>query len=90
VRNRWFLLCRLFGERISYFEYGPLEIPRAIDAHLQKIPPNFILDLKTLPPSDYTSQVMVLDTASQKASVWQAPILVVPLISPTYLEEQNQ
>ena len=60
------------------FESRPIEAPRAVDAHLQKIPLNFTLDLKTLPPGEYTCQVTVLDTASQKASFWQAPILLVP------------
>jgi hypothetical protein len=60
------------------FESRPIEAPRAVDAHLQKIPLNFTLDLKMLPPGEYTCQVTVLDTASQKASFWQAPILLVP------------
>jgi len=60
------------------FESRPIEAPRAVDAHLQKIPLNFTLDLKTLPPGEYICQVTVLDTASQKASFWQAPILLVP------------
>ena len=60
------------------FESRPIEAPRAVDVHLQKIPLNFTLDLKTLPPGEYICQVTVLDTASQKASFWQAPILLVP------------
>ncbi|ADV81320.1 VWFA-related domain-containing protein [Terriglobus saanensis SP1PR4] len=68
----------LLQGKTKVFESRPIEAPRAVDAHLQKIPLNFTLDLKTLPPGEYTCQVTVLDTASQKASFWQAPILLVP------------
>jgi VWFA-related protein len=68
----------LLKGKAKVFETRPIEAPRGVDTHLQKIPLNFTLDLKTLAPGEYICQVTVLDTASQKASFWQAPILLVP------------
>jgi hypothetical protein len=39
---------------------------------------NATIPLAHLPPGNYTCQVTVLDPATQRATFWRAPLLLVP------------
>jgi VWFA-related protein len=60
------------------YETQPEEVTPPTSTHLQVAPINFTIDLSPLPPGRYDCQVTVLDPASQKATFWQTPIMIVP------------
>jgi hypothetical protein len=68
----------LYQRGTMVFQTQPLEAPRTVDPKLQKIPLNFTLNLKQLPPGEYNCQVTVVDPATQKSTFWQAPIVLIP------------
>jgi len=39
---------------------------------------NFTLGLSQIPPGQYDCQVTILDPAGEKATFWQAPVMIVP------------
>ena len=42
------------------------------------MPLSFSLGIDGLPPGEYDCQVTVLDPATQKATFWRAPVMIVP------------
>ena len=58
-------------------ETPPSSITEGLNNRLKTMPVRFDLSLDQLPAGAYTCQVTVLDPAGQKASFWQAPIMVV-------------
>jgi VWFA-related protein len=71
---------------VKFFRDGEekaVEIPATIvsdglDSHSKAVPLKLKVSLDDLTPGQYTCQISVLDTASQKAVFWQAQIKVVP------------
>jgi hypothetical protein len=47
-------------------------------SHLGTVPLNFTIGLSQITAGQYDCQVTILDPTSQKATFWQAPIMVVP------------
>ena len=45
---------------------------------LKTVPLKFSLALNKLPTGRYNCQVTVIDPTGQKASYWQAPVMLVP------------
>jgi VWFA-related protein len=64
------------GARV--FETPPVEFADVLNNRLKTTPLKFSIALGKLLPGQYYCQVTVLDWAGQKATFWQAPILVVP------------
>ena len=60
------------------FETAPLAVTQGLDAKSKAVPLRFSLSLDKLPPGQYDCQVTVLDPTGQKASFWQAPIVLIP------------
>jgi VWFA-related protein len=59
------------------FETQPIKVEQAANGALKKLPLQFHISLKDLPPGQYDCQVTVLNPTGQKAAFWQAPIVVV-------------
>jgi len=59
-------------------ETMPLPVVDGIDPKSKAVPLRFALPLADLPNGRYDCQVTVLDTTSQKAAFWRAPVVVVP------------
>jgi VWFA-related protein len=60
------------------FESSPVPVMDGLDPKTKAVPLRFNLGLEKLPPGEYNCQVTVLDTGSQKAAFWQAPIMLIP------------
>ncbi len=60
------------------FETAPLPVTEGMDPKSKAVPLGFSLALSKLQPGKYNCQVTVVDPASQKASFWQAPVMLVP------------
>ena len=65
------------GQRKA-FETKPLAVTEGFDARTKAVPLRFSLSVAQLPPGQYDVQVTVLDPTGQKATFWQAPIVLVP------------
>ena len=65
------------GQRKA-FETKPLAVTEGLDARTKAVPLRFSLSVAQLPPGQYDVQVTVLDPTGQKATFWQAPIVLVP------------
>jgi hypothetical protein len=59
------------------FETAPMLVTDGLDPKTKALPLRFDLSLSQLPPGEYNCQVTVLDTTSQKAAFWQAPVMLV-------------
>jgi hypothetical protein len=59
------------------FETPPLPVTDGINNKLKTVPLKFSIALSKLPPGRYNCQVTVLDPKGQKASFWQAPVMLV-------------
>ena len=64
--------------QVKAFETAPLAVTQGLDAKSKAVPLRFSLSLDKLPPGQYDCQVTVLDPTGQKASFWQAPIVLIP------------
>jgi hypothetical protein len=60
------------------FESQPMEVTDGLNNRLKTVPFNFSVALNQLAPGRYDCQVTVLDPTGQKATFWQAPLVVVP------------
>jgi len=60
------------------FETAPLPVTEGQANKLKTVPLKFILSLGQLQPGRYNCQVTVLDPTGQKASFWQAPVMLAP------------
>jgi len=60
------------------FETPPLQVTEALNNRLKTTPLKFDLSLAKLPPGEYNCQVTILDPTSQKAAIWQAPVMLIP------------
>jgi hypothetical protein len=59
------------------FETAPLAVTDPPDPQSKAVPLRFSLPLGQLPPGEYTCQVTVVSPGGQKASFWQAPIMLI-------------
>jgi VWFA-related protein len=62
----------------AVFQTQPEVVPPSAASRLGVTPLNFTLALAPLPPGQYDCQVTVLDPATQRATFWRAPLLLVP------------
>ncbi len=60
------------------FETPPLQVTEALNNRLKTTPLKFSLSLAKLPAGEYNCQVTILDPTGQKASFWQAPVMLIP------------
>jgi hypothetical protein len=59
------------------FETAPLPVTDGLDPKSKAVPLGFSLALNKLQPGRYICQVTVVDTTGQKATFWQAPVMLV-------------
>jgi VWFA-related protein len=59
------------------FETPPLAVTDPPDPKSKAVPLRFNLSLDKLPPGEYTCQVTIVSPEGQKASFWQAPIVLI-------------
>ena len=64
--------------QVKAFETAPLPVTEGLNNRLKTVPLKFSLALNKLQPGKYNCQVTVVDPTSQKASFWQAPVMLVP------------
>ena len=67
-----------YRDGAKVLETAPLPVVDGLDAKSKAIPLRFSVPLAELANGRYECQVTVLDTTSQKAAFWRAPIVVVP------------
>jgi VWFA-related protein len=67
-----------YKAQTKVFETAPIAVTAAASTRLGIVPVSFTIGLNQLPPGEYECHVTVLDPAAQKATFWQAPILIVP------------
>jgi len=63
--------------QVKAFETAPLPVTEGVNNRLKTVPLKFSFALNKLPTGRYTCQVTVIDPTSQKASFWQAPVMLV-------------
>jgi VWFA-related protein len=64
--------------QVKAFETPPLPVTESLNNRLKTVPLRFSLALDKLPAGKYDCQVTVIDPTNQKASFWQAPVMLVP------------
>ena len=64
--------------QVKAFETAPLPVSEGLNNRLKTVPLKFSLSLGNLPTGKYNCQVTVIDPTSQKATFWQAPVMLVP------------
>jgi hypothetical protein len=67
----------IYQGQMKVFESSPLAVTEGLDPKSKALPLRFSLSLQQLPPGRYDCQVTVLDPTGQKASFWQAPIVLI-------------
>ena len=60
------------------YETQPEEVSPDASTHLEIAPLSFTIDMSQLAPGQYDCQVTILDPAGEKATFWQAPVMIVP------------
>jgi VWFA-related protein len=73
-----FAFVSLYRGDAKVFETPPIAIAPNAASRLGTMPMSFSLGVNHLAPGEYNCQVTVLDPATQKASFWQAPVVLVP------------
>jgi len=63
---------------VKAFETAPLAVTEGLDPRTKAVPLRFSVSIEQLPPGQYDCQVTVLNPATQKATFWQAPIVLTP------------
>jgi hypothetical protein len=67
-----------YRDGVKLLETMPLPVVDGLDPKSKAVPLRFSVPLADLPNGRYDCQVTVLDTASQKAAFWRAPVVLVP------------
>ncbi len=67
-----------YRDGVKALETTPLPVVDGLDPKSKAVPLRFSVPLGDLPNGRYDCQVTVLDTTSQKAAFWRAPVVVVP------------
>jgi VWFA-related protein len=73
-----FAFVTLYRGDAKVFETSPIAIVPNAASRLGTMPMSFSLGVNRLAPGEYNCQVTVLDPATQKASFWRAPLVLVP------------
>ncbi len=68
----------LYRSGAKVYETAPMAIAPSTASRLGTMPLSFSLGVHELAAGEYDCQVTVLDPATQKASFWRAPIVLVP------------
>jgi hypothetical protein len=68
----------LYQNQSKVFESSPISATQELDAKSKALPLRFTVALATIPPGQYDCQITVLNATEQKATFWQAPVVVVP------------
>jgi hypothetical protein len=63
---------------VKAYETAPLAVTEGLDPRTKAVPLRFSVSIGQLPPGQYDCQVTVLNPATQKATFWQAPIVLTP------------
>jgi VWFA-related protein len=63
--------------QVKAFETAPLPVTEGLNNRLKTIPLRFSFSLNKLPTGKYNCQVTVIDPTDQKATFWQAPVMLV-------------
>jgi VWFA-related protein len=64
--------------QVKAFETPPLLVTEALNNRLKTMPVKFDLSIGNLTPGEYRCQVTIADPSSQKATFWQAPVVLIP------------
>jgi VWFA-related protein len=72
-----FAFVTLYRAGAKVFETSPVAIAPSTASRLGTMPLSFSLGVNGLSPGEYDCQVTILDPATQKASFWRAPIVLV-------------
>jgi len=67
-----------YRDDVKVFETTPLAVTDGMTGRSKAVPLRFSVPLDTLPTGRYDCQVTVLNTTTQKAGFWRAPIVVAP------------
>jgi hypothetical protein len=73
-----FAFVTLYRDGAKVYETTPTAIAPSTASRLGTMPMSFSLGVNGLAPGEYDCQVTILDPATQKASFWRAPIVLVP------------
>jgi hypothetical protein len=68
----------LYRGAAKAFETAPQMVTPVFETKAKSVPMGFTLSLSGLPPGEYTCQLTVMNTATQKATFWRAPVRLVP------------
>jgi VWFA-related protein len=66
-----------YHDQVKAFETPMLQFVDGFDPESRALSLKFSLSLSKLPPGEYICQVTVIDPISQKATFWQAPIMLI-------------
>jgi VWFA-related protein len=66
-----------FQGQTKAFETPPLAVTDPPDPQSKAVPLRFSLSLSQLPPGEYNCQVTVVSPGGQKATFWQAPVMLI-------------
>jgi VWFA-related protein len=72
-----FAFVTLYRDGAKVYETTPTAIAPSTASRLGTMPMSFSLGVNGLAPGEYDCQVTILDPATQKASFWRAPIVLV-------------
>ena len=64
--------------QVKAFETPPLMVSDALNNRLKTMSLKFDISLSKLPPGEYNCQVTITDPLGQKATFWQAPVMLIP------------
>ena len=78
VQQPLFAFVGLYQNGKKLFETQPKSILPHVTSRLGIMPMSFALSVDSLPRGQYDCQVALVDPATQKATFWHAPILLVP------------
>ena len=67
-----------YSGQTKMFETPLVQFVDGFDPKTRALAIKFILSLSKLPPGEYICQLTVLDPNSQKATFWQAPVILIP------------
>jgi hypothetical protein len=73
-----FAFVSLYRGDAKVFETSPIAVAPNAASRLGTMPMSFSLGVNRLAPGEYNCQITVLDPATQKASFWRAPMVLVP------------
>jgi len=73
-----FAFVSLYLAGSKAFETPPIAMVPNAASRLGVMPLSFSIGIDRLPPGEYDCQVTVLDPATQKATFWRAPVMIVP------------